>query len=64
VRLPSSLVTDLGVFMAGRRVEVRFDVFNVGDGHYFRARTGDTLGDVIAQALPGRRWQLAVKYRF
>lgn len=64
VRLPSSVVTDVGVFVTRMRYELKLDVFNVGNTRYFRARTGDTLGDVIAQALPGRRWQLTAKIRF
>jgi outer membrane receptor protein involved in Fe transport len=43
---------------------VKLDVLNVTDRHQFRARSGDTLGDVIAQALPGRRWQVTLRHRF
>jgi len=64
VRLPSSLTTDVGAFVSIGRVELKLDAFNVGNVHYFRARTGDTLGDVIAQAVPGRHWQLTAKVRF
>jgi outer membrane receptor protein involved in Fe transport len=64
VRLPSSVVTDVGAFVTRMRFEVKLDLFNIGNTRYFRARTGDTLGDVIAQAIPGRRWQLTVKVRF
>jgi iron complex outermembrane recepter protein len=64
VRLPRSLVFDLGVQYSGKHHDLKLDVFNAGDRRYFRARTGDTLGDVIAQAMPGRRWQLTARYRF
>lgn len=64
VHLPSSLVTDVGAFVSLARTELKLDVFNVGNVGYFRARTGDTLGDVIAQAVPGRRWQITAKIRF
>jgi iron complex outermembrane receptor protein len=64
VRLPSSVVFDAGVFMELPRWNVKLDVFNLTNRHYFRARTGDTLGDVIAQAMPGRRWQITAKYKF
>jgi iron complex outermembrane recepter protein len=64
VELPQSLVVDLGVQFSGKHHDFKLDVFNAGDRRYFRARTGDTLGDVIAQAMPGRRWQLTARYRF
>lgn len=63
VRLPASLVFDVGLFRHVGRTEVKLDVFNAGDRHYFRARTGDTLGDVIAQAMPDRRWQFTIRRR-
>jgi hypothetical protein len=64
VTLPSAFVSDIGLFRSGDGLEFKLDVSNVFDTHYFRARTGDTLGDVIAQTLPGRRWQLTARYRF
>ncbi len=64
VTLQQSKVFDVGVFRESAGWNVKLDVFNLTDQHYFRARTGDTLGDVIAQAMPGRRWQLTAKYRF
>jgi hypothetical protein len=64
VQLPSSLVFDAGFFRKVAALELKLDVFNCTDRHYFRARTGDTLGDVIAQAMPGRRWQLTLRHRF
>jgi iron complex outermembrane recepter protein len=64
VRLPAALVLDVGAQFSTRRIDVKLDVFNAGNSRYFRARTGDTLGDVIAQAMPGRRWQLTAKYRY
>jgi hypothetical protein len=64
VRLPSSAVVDVGAFAGLGAFDLKLDVFNATDAHYFRARTGDTLGDVIAQAMPGRRWQITVRYTF
>lgn len=64
VRLPQSHVYDAGVFWETRGLHLKFDVFNLTDEHYYRARTGDTLGDVIAQAMPGRRWQFTARYEF
>ncbi|MCD8482234.1 MAG: TonB-dependent receptor [Verrucomicrobia bacterium] len=42
----------------------KFDVFNIGDKKHFKPRTGETLGDVLAQAMPGRRMQFTVRYDF
>jgi outer membrane receptor protein involved in Fe transport len=39
------------------------DVNNFTDERYYRARTGDTLGDVIAQAMPGRTWQITTRLK-
>ena len=64
VTLPQSTVFDAGIFWESGGWNLKFDVFNLTDRHNFRARTGDTLGDVIAQAMPGRRWQLTAKYKF
>jgi outer membrane receptor protein involved in Fe transport len=64
VHMPEALVLDIGAQFSTRHVDLKLDVFNVGNRRYFRARTGDALGDVIAQAMPGRRWQLTAKYRF
>ena len=64
VRLPSADVLNTGVFWDVRGWSAKLDVFNVTNARYFRARTGDTLGDVLAQAMPGRHWQLTVKVSF
>lgn len=64
VRLPQSHVYDVGLFRESHKWEVKLDVFNVTNEQYFRARTGDTLGDVIAQSMPGRRYQFTVKHGF
>jgi outer membrane receptor protein involved in Fe transport len=64
VRLPSADVLNTGVFWDVRPWSAKLDVFNVTNARYFRARTGDTLGDVLAQAMPGRHWQLTVKVSF
>jgi len=61
VRLPQSHVYDAGIFWSDKHWETKLDVFNVTNEQYFRARTGDTLGDVIAQSMPGRRYQFTVK---
>ncbi len=64
VELPSSQVFDVGLFWTNESLDLKLDVTNIGDQHYFRARAGEVLGDVIAQAMPGRRTQLSATYRF
>jgi iron complex outermembrane recepter protein len=64
VRLPASTVFDAGAFWESPRWEVRLSVFNLADQNHYRARTGDTLGDVLVQSMPGRRWQGTLRYKF
>ena len=61
VRLPASNVLNTGLFWNNHRWAVKLDIFNLTNERYFRARTGDTLGDALAQAMPGRRWQTTVR---
>ena len=46
------------------RFHVKVDVLNLTDERYFRARTGDTLSDSLAQAMPDRRWQATIRAEF
>jgi outer membrane receptor protein involved in Fe transport len=64
VELPSTTTMDLGVFMDVGRFQVKVDAMNLTDERYFRARTGDTLSDALAQAMPGRRWQATIRASF
>jgi outer membrane receptor protein involved in Fe transport len=64
VELPSAYVFNFGVFWELENWQFKYDVLNVFDERYFRARTGDTLGDVLVSAMPGRRWQLTLRARF
>jgi iron complex outermembrane receptor protein len=64
VRLPSADVLNAGVFWEAGGWSAKLDVFNLTNARYFRARTGDTLGDVLAQAMPNRHWQLSLKATF
>jgi iron complex outermembrane recepter protein len=64
VRLPESQVFSVGAFMDLGAWNVKLDVNNAFNERHFRARTGDTLGNVLAQALPDRRCQLTLKYSF
>jgi len=64
VRLPASHVFDIGLFWNHAHCETKLDIFNVTNEQYYRARTGDTLGDVIAQSMPGRRYQATIKFTY
>ena len=64
VELPAAHLVDLGLFWEGGDWYVKLDVGNVLNERYFRARTGDTLGDTHVQAMPERSWQLTLKYKF
>ncbi len=64
VRLPTSYIYNANVFWSTAKWSVKFDLFNLLDERYFKPRTGDTLGDALAQAMPGRRWQVTVRRNF
>jgi iron complex outermembrane receptor protein len=64
VRLPGSYIANVGAFYDIGPWTFKLDVVNVFNERYFRARTGDTLGNVLAQAMPDRRWQATVKVEF
>lgn len=64
VEMPENTIFDVGIFWNKYPVRINLDVKNVTDEQYFRARTGDTLGDTIAQSMPGRVYRLTVNYRF
>jgi outer membrane receptor protein involved in Fe transport len=64
VELPSAYVVNVGLFWRFRKLQLKYDILNVLDERYFRARTGDTLGDSLVSAMPGRRWQLTLRASF
>lgn len=64
VRLPQQYVFNASVSWSVGRWDLKADLFNFTDERYFKPRTGDTLGDALAQAMPGRRWQASIRYRF
>ena len=64
VRMPESYIANAAVFYGRGPWSIKLDVSNMLDERYFRARTGDTLGNVLAQALPDRRWQLTLRTTF
>jgi outer membrane receptor protein involved in Fe transport len=64
VELPEASVIDLGLFWDSPTWHFKFDILNALDERYYRARTGDVLGDPLAQAMPGRHWQLTFRRAF
>ena len=64
VELPAARVIDVGLFWDARDWHFKLDVLNALDERYYRARTGDALGDALAQAMPARHWQLTLKRTF
>jgi outer membrane receptor protein involved in Fe transport len=64
VELPAATIVDAGLFWEMANWRMKIDVNNVLDERYFRARTGDSLGDTHVQAMPSRRWQFTMKYLF
>jgi outer membrane receptor protein involved in Fe transport len=64
VELPAAYVLNVGLSWSMQRWQLKYDLLNALDERYFRARTGDTLGDTLVSAVPGRRWQLTLRTRF
>jgi len=64
VDLPAARVIDVGVFWDTGDWHFKFDLLNALDEGYYRARTGDALGDALAQAMPTRHWQLTLRRTF
>jgi iron complex outermembrane recepter protein len=64
VRLPEEFVANAGVIYTANRWTAKLDVSNLFDETYFRARTGDFLGNPLAQVMPDRRWQITLKSEF
>ena len=62
--LPAANVIDAGLFWDVRDWHFKLDLHNALDERYFRARTGDALGDALAQAMPLRHWQLTLRRTF
>jgi iron complex outermembrane receptor protein len=64
VELPAYNIANAGIFYDYKNWHAKFDLYNIFDERYFKPRTGDTLGDALAQAMPDQRWQLTVKIDF
>jgi len=63
-KLPAYNIANAGLFYDIKNWHAKLDIYNLFDERYFKPRTGDTLGDVLAQAMPDRRWQITVKVDF
>ena len=64
VRIPEGVVASAGAFFEAGRWLLKLDVNNLFDETLFRARTGDVLGNPLAQVMPDRRWQITLKADF
>jgi iron complex outermembrane receptor protein len=64
VELPAANVIDAGLFWDAGDWHIKLDVLNALDERYYRARTGDALGDALAQAMPLRHWALTLRHTF
>jgi outer membrane receptor protein involved in Fe transport len=64
VELPSANVIDAGLFWDLRGWRMKLDALNLLDERYYRARTGDVLGDALAQAMPTRHWTFTLSRTF
>ena len=64
VELPAARVYNLGLVWRHSNWYLKYDVLNALDERYFRPRTGDTLGDPLVSAMPGRRSQITLRMRF
>jgi len=64
VELPSSTTLNAGIAYDLNMWQFKLDVRNATDEQYFRARSGDTLGEIFVQAMPGRVWVATARVDF
>jgi outer membrane receptor protein involved in Fe transport len=64
VELPAATSLNAGVFWEHDNWHLKLDVLNLTNERWFRARSGDALGDPLAQAMPDRRWQFTLRFTF
>jgi iron complex outermembrane recepter protein len=64
VTLPAYTIYNSGVAYTKGAWTLKLNIFNLEDKRHFKPRTGETLGDVLAQAMAGRRWEATVRYTF
>jgi outer membrane receptor for ferrienterochelin and colicin len=64
VKLPEVYLLNMSLYRSTRSWELKLGIDNVTDKVWFKARTGDTLGDSLAQVMPGRKINATAKYKF
>jgi iron complex outermembrane receptor protein len=64
VKLPEAYIFNVGVYRNVGGWELKASMDNVLDRLWFKARTGDTLGDALAQVMPDRKVNFTAKYKF
>lgn len=64
IDLPAVTTANAGVSYALSNWSLKLDVMNLTDERYFRARTGDTLGDAMLSPMAERRYQFTARITF
>ncbi|XOV89090.1 MAG: TonB-dependent siderophore receptor [Pseudomonadota bacterium] len=64
VELPETTLFNAGISYNWNLWEFKLNVRNLTDERYFRARTGDTLGEIFVQSMPGRTWVATARADF
>jgi iron complex outermembrane recepter protein len=62
IRLPSEQIAGVGLDHINGPWRFRVNVNNVFDSTWLRARSRDALGETLLTVMPGRTWQLMVRY--
>jgi hypothetical protein len=62
--LPSYTIYNSSIGYKWNAWTFRLNAFNLENKRHFKPRTGETLGDVLAQAMPGRRIEFSARYDF
>lgn len=64
IQLPSALVVNAGLRYERGPALLRFDVFNLTDERYFRARNTDSYTDYPLTAMPRRNFSISIQLDF
>lgn len=64
VKLPEAYVWNVGLYRNVGPWELKVDSANVFNRRWFRARTGDNLGDALGQVMPDRKINFTAKVKF
>ena len=64
VKLPEVRLLNASIYRQVKTWELKVSVDNITDKVWFKARTGDTLGDSLAQVMPGRKYSVTAKFKF